>query len=90
MELDLTFANGWNPAGGTNAGPGTWNIQAHALLLQQGSPEAGDVKLSVEGVALSNAGGSPQVAVYTPQRSESAFILAIACMRSAYTQALIW
>jgi hypothetical protein len=90
VQLNLTFLEGWNPAGGVDAGPGTWNIQAHALLLQQGSPEAGNVRLTVQAVVLSNAGGSKQAAVYTPQRSESAFILAVACVRSAFTQALIW
>jgi hypothetical protein len=90
VQLNLTFLEGWNPAGGVDAGPCSWNIQAHALLLQQGSPAAGNVKLTVQAVRLSNAGGSKQAAVYTPQRSESAFILAMACVRSAFTQALIW
>lgn len=90
VELDFMYLNGWNPAGGENAGRGTWNIACHALMVQIGSPETGDVKLRVVAVVLANAGGSTETAVYTAQRSESAFILALACVRSAFTQHLIW
>jgi hypothetical protein len=51
----------------------------------------GVVTLRCVGLRLSNAPGSPSAyQVYTPAKSESAFILACALARSSLTQYIIW
>jgi hypothetical protein len=92
VELDLMFMNGWNPAGSASAGPGTWNIAAHALLQFVDSRHlpAADISLRVVGVVLGNSGGSTDTQVYTLQRSRTAFMLAIAAVRAAQDQMFTW
>eukprot|EP00775_Hariotina_reticulata_P008907 gene8907-9084_t len=88
VELDLMFTNGWNPGGSASAGPGTWNVAAHALLQFVDSRQlpAADVTLRVVGVVLGNSGGSTDTEVYTFKRSPTAFTLAIAALRVASWQ----
>eukprot|EP00775_Hariotina_reticulata_P009399 gene9399-9563_t len=92
VELDLMFMNGWNPRGSASAGPGTWNIAAHALLqfVDARWLPAADVVLRVVGVVLGNSGGSTDTQVYTLQRSRTAFTLAITAVRAAHEQLFTW
>jgi hypothetical protein len=94
-ELDLTFVSGWRPQGSSidAANGGGWVIAAHALLqLRADAATGGAVGLRVMALVLSDADGGPGAAaqVYTPARSKTAFILAMACMRAAYTTQIIW
>ncbi|KAI8462406.1 MAG: hypothetical protein J3K34DRAFT_397774 [Monoraphidium minutum] len=88
VELDLMWLNGYAPAG--DFGPGSWNVAAHALLKAVGAAKKGNLKLRVVALVLGNAGGSNKTEVYTPARSETAFIAAMMAMRATYNQHIIW
>ena len=79
---------------GPGFGPGL-NIIPHVLLEYRGSAAAGTVSLRAVAVALttssnSTANATAQPSVYTPGRSATAFILAMAAARSAYMTQVIF
>lgn len=69
---------------------GAWSVATLALLRYiQHAP--GHVTLRMLAIRLSNAPDTPTAAqVFTPAKSESAFILAAALARASLTQWTIW
>lgn len=60
------------------------------MCYMRTGPKGQSVMLRAVAAVLGNAGGSTATAVYTPARSRTAFILAMACVRAAYTLHVIW
>ncbi|KAG1658178.1 hypothetical protein FOA52_006939 [Chlamydomonas sp. UWO 241] len=92
VEMDFMWLNGMgaSPIPIAKGGPATWNIACHVVMQYIGSVEGGNVSLRVVATVLGNARGSTETAAYSPAQSETAFILAMQCVRTAFMQHLIW
>eukprot|EP00798_Chlamydomonas_sp_ICE-L_P017220 gene17220-23542_t len=92
VGFDLMWYNGMGT--GPSGNPDDrWNIACHCIMQYMEDPaeyRGVPALLRVKAVLLGNANGSTDTELFTPELSESAFILAMSAVRNAYTTALIW
>eukprot|EP00798_Chlamydomonas_sp_ICE-L_P024603 gene24603-10221_t len=92
VGFDLMFYNGMGT--GPSGNPmDRWNIACHCMMRYMEEPaQYGGIRVPVRVIAvlLGNVDGSADTELFTPELSETAFILAMSAVRSAYTAAMIW
>eukprot|EP00798_Chlamydomonas_sp_ICE-L_P019416 gene19416-26073_t len=92
VGFDLLFYNGMGT--GPSGNPmDRWNNACHCMMRYMEEPaqyRGSRVPVRVIAVLLGNVDGSTDTELFTPELSETAFILAMSAVRSAFTAAMIW